>query len=244
VTAQLFEQLATGWLEVLREAPTSQQVEQFARYSELLVEWNQRINLTAIVDEEGIVTRHFLDSLSVLAALDPAASDGYSVIDVGAGAGLPGVPLAIMRPRWEVTLLEATRKKVDFLSLVAAELKLSNVTALWGRAEDWGQESVFRERFDAAVARAVAELPVLAEFCLPFVRQGGRWVAQKGPRAEEEVQQARNALGQLGGRLLRVEQVAVPGLAGETRALVIVEKVKATPATFPRRPGTPAKRPL
>jgi 16S rRNA (guanine527-N7)-methyltransferase len=238
----LFEQLAATWLPILREPPTPRQVEQFSRYASLLVEWNERVNLTAITDEEGIVTKHFLDSLSVLPMLDPLG-EALSLIDVGTGAGFPGMALAIMRPAWQVTLLEATRKKVDFLALVAAELGLRNVMPLWGRAEERGQEAAHRERYDAAVARAVAELPVLAEFCLPLIRTGGRWVAQKGPRVEEEVQRARNAFGQLGGKLLTVESVAIPGLE-EARTLVVVEKVRPTSATFPRAPGIPKKRPL
>lgn len=244
MTSDLFTQLASSWPEVITPPPTEAQVAQFARYAELLAEWNERVNLTAIADPEGIVVKHFLDSLSVLAALDPISRDELRLIDVGTGAGFPGMALAIMRPRWQVTLLEATRKKVDFLALVAQELGLTNVATLWGRAEEMGQAREQREKYDAAVARAVAELPVLAEYCLPFVQVGGRWVAQKGARVEEEVQGARNALGQLGGRLLGVEEVTVPGLEEEARALVIVEKVRPTPATFPRRPGTPSKRPL
>ncbi|MGH2542725.1 MAG: 16S rRNA (guanine(527)-N(7))-methyltransferase RsmG [Ardenticatenaceae bacterium] len=240
----LFEELATGWLDVLGEAPTSHQVEQFACFAALLIEWNQRVNLTAIADPDGIVVKHFLDSLSVLPALDGIATEQLTLIDVGTGAGLPGIALAIMRPAWQVTLLEATRKKVDFLTLVADEIQLSNVVPLWARAEEQGQAAAHREQYDAAVARAVAELPVLAEYCLPFVRVGGRWVAQKGPKVEEELYRSRNAFGQLGGKLLAVEPVTVPSLPDETRALVIVEKIKPTPATFPRRPGTPAKRPL
>jgi 16S rRNA (guanine527-N7)-methyltransferase len=238
-----FEQLTADWLQVVREPPTGQQVQQFNRYASILIEWNERINLTSIIDEEGIVVKHFLDSLSVLPMFDPQG-DGLSLIDVGTGAGFPGMALAIMRPTWHVTLLEATRKKVDFLALVAQELGLTNVTTLWGRAEEQGQERAHRERYDAAVARAVADLPVLAEFCLPFIRTGGRWVAQKGPRVDEEVQRARNAFGQLGGKLLAVESVTIPGLEDETRTLVLVEKVRPTPATFPRAPGTPKKRPL
>ncbi|MDQ4078647.1 MAG: 16S rRNA (guanine(527)-N(7))-methyltransferase RsmG [Chloroflexota bacterium] len=240
----LLKELTASWLDVLRNPPTTLQLEQFERYIDLLREWNERINLTAITDPEGIVVRHFLDSLSVLAALDGVADETFSVIDVGTGAGFPGMALAIMRPSWQVTLLEATRKKVDFLSLVIQELELSNVQPIWGRAEEAGQMPAHREQYDAAVARAVAELPVLAEYCLPFVRPGGVWVAQKGPRVEEEVEKSRNALGQLGGKLLAVEEITIPGLSDETRTLVIVEKRKATPTAFPRRPGTPAKRPL
>ncbi|MBA3533275.1 MAG: 16S rRNA (guanine(527)-N(7))-methyltransferase RsmG, partial [Ardenticatenales bacterium] len=199
---ELLDTLAGGWLSVLRTPLSEAQLAQFARYAELLATWNERINLTAITDLEGIVVKHFLDSLSVLVALDPVAQAGTSIIDVGTGAGFPGIPLAIVRPTWQITLLEATRKKVDFLQLVADELGLSNAVTLWGRAEEQGHEAAQREQYDVAVARAVAELPVLAEYCLPFVRVGGRWVAQKGARVEEEVQNAHNALGQLGGRLV------------------------------------------
>lgn len=240
----LFEQLAASWPEVLPQPPTARQTEQVGQYTALLVEWNQRMNLTAIKEPEGIIVKHFMDSLSVLAALDPVASDGFRLIDVGTGAGFPGAALAILRPTWRVTLLEATRKKVEFLDAVVQALGLENVTTLRGRAEEQGQEPSQRERYDAAVARAVAELAVLAEYCLPFVRVGGHWVAQKGPKVEEEVSASRNALGQLGGKLLRVQPLAVPGMTEETRNLVIVQKVKATPVTFPRRPGTPSKRPL
>lgn len=242
--AALFEQLAASWPEVLRQPPTARQTEQVVQYVALLVEWNQRMNLTAIKEPEGIIVKHFMDSLSVLAALEPLANEAFSLIDVGTGAGFPGAALAILRPTWRVTLLEATRKKVEFLDVVVQELGLDNVTTLRGRAEDQGQEPQQRERYDAAVARAVAELAVLAEYCLPFVRVGGHWVAQKGPKVEEEVLTCRNALGQLGGKLLQVQSLSVPGMAEETRNLVIVQKVRPTPAIFPRRPGTPSKRPL
>lgn len=211
------------------------------QYAALLAEWNQRLNLTAISDAEGIETKHFLDSLSVLTAI---SAERLRLIDVGSGAGFPGLVLAIVQPTWQVTLLEATRKKVDFLALVAETLALGNVQTLWARAEEAGQMDDHREQYDVAVARAVAELNVLAEFCLPFVRVGGQWIAQKGPRADEELQAARNAFGQLGGKLVSADSVEVPGIEDQARTLVIVEKVRPTPATFPRRPGTPSKRPL
>ena len=239
-----FEELAATWLEVLGKPPTQRQIMQFARYADLLIEWNTHINLTAITDPKEIVVKHFLDSLSILAALDPIASKPFKLIDVGSGAGFPGMAVAIMRPTWHMTLLDSTRKKVDFLRLVAHELKLNQVTLLWGRAEKLAQQASQREQYHAAVARAVAPLPVLAEYCLPFVSVGGHWVAQKGPKAREEVFISRNAFGQLGGKLRAVETITVPGMADQIRHLIIVKKAKATPRTFPRRPGIPSKRPL
>ena len=232
----LFETLAKDWLGVLRTPPTMRQVAQFARYTDLLIQWNKRINLTSITEPDEIVVKHFLDSLSVLIGLEPTVSQTCSLIDIGSGAGFPGIALAIIRPTWQITLLEATRKKVSFLESVVHELGLANIRILWGRAEEFGRQAVHREQYEAAVARAVAELPVLAEYCLPFVRVGGLWVAQKGPKVEDEVKRSRNALGQLGGKLQGVESVAVPGMVNYVRSLVVVEKIKPTPATFPRRP--------
>ncbi len=237
-------ELYAQWQDVFPTSLTDEKEEQFARYAALLQEWNAKMNLTAITDEAGIVAKHFMDSLSVLTVLDSVATDGYQVLDVGTGAGFPGIPLAIMRPSWHVTLLESTRKKVDFLVLVGNALGLKNLTTVWARAEEAGHLNQHREQYDAVVARAVAELPVLAEYCLPFVRRDGHWVAQKSIKVEEEVARARNALGQLGGKLIAVKAVAVPGMSQETRTLVVVQKVKATPPLFPRKAGLPGKKPL
>ena len=242
MSTTLFTALAADW-PLLGAPPNEAQTAQFAAYAALIVEWNQRINLTAIDEAEGIATRHFLDSLSVLGGVEND-NEITTVIDVGSGAGFPGIPLAILRPTWQLTLLEATRKKVDFLNLALRELALDNVQTVWGRAEEMAQQPAHREHYDLAVARAVASLPVLAEFCLPFVRVGGYWVAQKGPKADEELGQSANALGQLGGKLRKVETITIPGLEEATRTLVVVDKVRVTPGTFPRRPGTPSKRPL
>lgn len=235
--------LTAGW-ERLEPPLDDLALDRLAQYAALLAEWNARINLTAISEPKEIVVRHFLDSLSILPHLDALGNDAVRLIDVGSGGGFPGLPLAIARPGWRVTLLEATRKKVEFLEHVVETLALEGVTPLWGRAEERGRDPAHRAAYDAAVARAVARMQVLAEYCLPFVRVGGRWIAQKGPRGPEELAAARNALGQLGGRLVTVEEVLVPGLEQESRRLIVVDKVRATPVQFPRRAGTPAKRPL
>lgn len=209
-----------------------------------LVSWNQRFNLTAITDWEGVLVRHFLDSLSCLRGM--SWSDlmaGARVIDVGTGAGFPGVPLKIVCPGMRLTLLEATGKKVTFLEHLVRVLGLSEVDVVHGRAEELGHDPAHRERYDWALARAVAEMPTLAEYLLPLVRVGSAVLAQKGEGAAAEVQGADAAIVALGGRVRRLVPVELRGLA-ETRHLVIVDKVAATPEKYPRRPGIPAKRPI
>ncbi len=216
----------------------------FRTYYEELVAWDRRFNLTAITDYEGVQVRHFLDSLSCLLAL-PGADRlaGARMVDVGSGAGFPGVPLKILCPAIQLTLVEATRKKVTFLEHLVERLGLSHVEVIWGRAEELGQRPDRRERYDWAVARAVAEMPTLAEYLLPLVRVGGTMLAQKGEGAPAEVHAAEKAIRILGGHLRRLLPVDLHGLA-ETRYLVVVDKVAMTPPEYPRRPGMPAKRPL
>ncbi len=216
----------------------------FQTYYEELVEWNQRFNLTAITDYEGVQIRHFLDSLSCLLALPRAELQaGARVIDVGTGAGFPGLPLRIVCPGMRLTLLEATRKKVDFLEHLLRRLGLMDVEVIHARAEDMGHRPGYREGYDWALARALAEMPTLAEYLLPLVRVRGAILAQKGESAPAEVHAAEEAIRILGGRLRKLVPVGLHGLA-ETRYLVIVDKVAATPEKYPRRPGIPEKRPL
>jgi 16S rRNA (guanine527-N7)-methyltransferase len=221
---------------------TVEQLAAFDHYRRMLQDWNTRMNLTAIDSDEGIQVRHFLDSLSCLLALRPARP-GMRLIDVGSGAGFPGLPLRLVCPQLQLTLLEATGKKVGFMEHVRDQLGLAAVTVIHGRAENLGQAPEHRERYDWAVARAVAELPVLAEYLLPLVRVGGWCLAQRGENALAEVHKADRALTLLGGRLERLIPVELHGLA-ETRYLVVVQKVAPTPLTYPRRPGMPSKRPL
>jgi 16S rRNA (guanine527-N7)-methyltransferase len=228
----------------LRVALKPEHIAAFEEYYRLLVQWNEKFNLTAITDYEGAQVRHFLDSLSCLRALEPGQGfAGKSMIDVGTGAGFPGLPLKIFEPTIRLTLLEATAKKVRFVEHVVGQLGLQNVTVLHGRAEELGQEPEHRERYDWVVARAVAEMSILAEYLLPLARIGGRALAQKGEDAAAEVQRAEFAIRQLGGHVRRLVPVELRGLA-ETRYLVLLDKVAATPEKYPRRPGMPAKRPL
>jgi 16S rRNA (guanine527-N7)-methyltransferase len=209
-----------------------------------LVNWNQRFNLTAITDREGVLVRHFLDSLSCLKALPQAdLAAGARVIDVGTGAGFPGLPLKIICPAMRLTLLEATGKKVTYLEHVVDALGLAGVEVIHGRAEELGRDATHRERYDWALARAVADMPALAEYLLPLVRVGGAVLAQKGEGAAAEVHKADAAIVTLGGRVRQLVPVELRGLA-ETRYLVVMDKVASTPEKYPRRPGMPQKRPL
>lgn len=233
----------------------------FAAYVAELRDWNTRINLTSIDDPQDVQTRHFLDSLSCLLALDPDAVDGrvdprrvppYDVIDVGAGAGFPGLPLKIVCPQLRLTLLESTGKKAAFLEHVVRRLELAAVSVVAERAETIGQSAEHRECYDVAVVRAVAPLNVLVELCLPLVRVGGRLVAQKKGYLKEELAAARGAINTVGGGEPTIIPVDFPGLEdaadprGEMggRVLVVVPKSSPTPARYPRRPGRPTKRPL
>ncbi len=216
----------------------------FQTYYEELVEWNRQFNLTAITDYEGVQVRQFLDSLSCLLVLPRAELQaGARVIDVGTGAGFPGLPLRIVCPGVRLTLLEATRKKVDFLEHLLRRLGLTDVEVIHARAEDLGHRPGYREGYDWALARALAEMPTLAEYLLPLVRVRGAVLAQKGENAPAEVHAAEEAIRILGGRLRKLVPVDLHGLA-ETRYLVVVDKVAATPEKYPRRPGIPEKRPL
>jgi len=218
------------------------QLAAFEQYSQALAAWNRRLNLTRIVEPEAVVVKHFLDSLSVYAAVAELLPN-FSVIDVGSGAGFPGLPLKIALPAIQLTLLESTSKKAAFLEQLISDLKLADVTILTARAEEAGQQAAQREQYDMAVARAVAALPVLAEYMLPFVKVGGYMVAQKGQNPAAEIKSTSSALEILGGHLEQVLTVAVPGLEAK-RHLVVIKKIAATPRQYPRRPGIPAKRPL
>lgn len=213
----------------------------FSIYADELLAWNQNINLTAITDPAAVEMRHFLDSLSVLLAV--SLVPGQRVIDVGTGAGFPGLPLRLVCPQIELTLLEATAKKTHFLEHLIGRLKLTNVRILNARAEEAGQDAANRERFDLVLARAVAQMPVLGEYLLPLCKIGGRCVALKGENAVVETQQAEHALRILGGHVEKVIPVELPQVP-ETHYLVIIQKVAATPPQYPRRSGIPTKRPL
>ncbi len=220
---------------------TSGQVECLKRYEQELLEWNSRVNLTAIRSPEEIQVKHFLDSFTCLLAWRDYPPT--RLIDVGTGAGFPGIPLKIIHPSMKVTLVESVGKKAQFCRHLVETLRLEGVEILQLRAEEVGQLPAYRESFDWAVARAVASMPVLMEYLLPLVHVGGHTLAQKGEGGPAEAHQAERALQLLGGRLKQLISVDLPGVA-EDRFLVVVDKVAGTPRQYPRRPGVPSKNPL
>lgn len=225
---------------------SSTQVKAILRHLELVAEWNERVNLTAVTAGREMVLKHALDSASVLSAV--SVGPGTRVMDVGSGAGFPGLTLRCLVPGIRLVLLESLNKRCRFLEAASEELEKvldlpGEVQVLWGRAEEAGQRVEFREQFDLVVARAVAELRILSEYCLPFCRVGGEFLAMKGPFVDEELESAAEALKKLGGEVLEVRRVELPEGAG-SHSLVRVRKVRATPKRFPRRAGMPAKHPL
>ena len=235
------ETLARALSDTLKVELVPDQRRAFRVYQDLLLEWNAHTNLTAITDPTAIAIKHFLDSATLLRAVRPTA--GMRVVDVGTGAGFPGLPIRIICPQVDLTLVEATNKKTAFLEHLTRTLGLSDVKVLNCRAEECGQDPHHRERYDLAIARAVAAMPTLVEYLLPLCRVGGQCVAYKGESAPQETSQAEGALRVLGGRLRQLVPVELPGVA-ETRYLVVIDKIAATPQEYPRRPGVPAKRPL
>lgn len=216
---------------------TEKQYAQFSAYAVALVEWNGKMNLTGITDPGGIAVKHFLDSILPLKFLD--IPEGESIIDVGTGAGFPGVPVKIYRPDLRLTLLDSLNKRVNFLSAACGE---ANVEAKFvhARAEEGGRNAAYREKFGAAFARAVAAMPVLAEYCLPFVKVGGIFAAMKGP--SENYREGENAVKLLGGEIADVKEYALPG--GDRRVLITVQKIKPTAEKYPRNGGQISKKPL
>ncbi|MGM9986868.1 MAG: 16S rRNA (guanine(527)-N(7))-methyltransferase RsmG [Bacillaceae bacterium] len=220
---------------------TAKQLEQYERYYELLVEWNEKMNLTAITDKEEVYLKHFFDSISAAFYFD--FTKPISICDVGAGAGFPSIPLKIAFPHLQVTIVDSLQKRITFLNELASELSLDNVAFYHDRAETFGKKEGIRESFDVVTARAVARLSVLSELCMPLVKVNGYFVAMKGAAAHDEVETGQYAVNVLGGEIQNVIDFTLP-IEESERSIVIINKKRKTPKKYPRKPGTPNKQPI
>ena len=214
------------------------QVEKLYKYMNLLLEWNEKINLTSITEPKDIILKHFVDSLTVLQYIN----DNEKIIDVGTGAGFPGIPLAIAKENAYITLLDSLNKRINFLNEISNDLDISNVTAIHGRAEEIGNMKQHREKYDIAVSRAVAPINILLEYLIPLVRVGGKCICMKGPNYKDEIKSIDNALKILGGKICEIKQIDIN--QEMQRNIIIVEKVEHTNRTYPRKAGIPSKKPL
>lgn len=242
------ERLEKLLVERFGEKRAAKLVERYSKYMEMVLEWNEKVNLTSITDPAEFVEKHFLDSLAVMDSYE--IEDAETIVDIGTGGGFPGIPLAIVFPEKKFTLIDSLDKRMKIVQQMADEIGLKNVRTVHGRAEELGQSKQYREQFDLCVSRAVANLTVLSEYCLPFVAVEGAFIAFKGPDAEEEAMQAENAIVELGGALADIEEAGLfmedgtDLLAGMDHMLVHIDKESKTPKKYPRKPGTPSKNPL
>lgn len=228
-------------LETLGIRLTDVQKRQFDRYYELLIEWNRVMNLTGITEYDEVNLKHFTDSLTIVRIKE--MKNVSTMIDVGTGAGFPGIPIKIAFPHIKVTLLDSLNKRIKFLNQIVEELELNDVVTLHGRAEDYAKKEEYREQFDLCASRAVANLSTLSEYCLPFIKKGGCFVSYKSADSDEEIKMSEKALDILGGKIEKIDKFTLPG-SDMGRALVMIEKVKNTPWKYPRKAGVPSKEPL
>lgn len=215
------------------------QLKQFYNYMNLLIEWNKKINLTAITEPDEIILKHFVDSLTISKYI----SDGTKVVDVGTGAGFPGIPLKIVRQDVDITLLDSLQKRINFLEEVINELNLEKIKTVHSRVEDFGKNKEYREEFDIATSRAVANLSTLSEYLLPLVKVGGKVISMKGSLIQEELENSKNAIKILGGQIEKVDEFDLPN-SDISRNIVLIDKIKNTPNRYPRKAGEPSKKPL
>lgn len=216
-----------------------EQIQKFYKYMELLLEWNEKINLTAIVEPRDVILKHFVDSLTICKELQK----NKTLADIGTGAGFPGIPVKILRPDLDITLIDSLNKRVNFLTMVIEALKLEKIIALHGRIEDFGKNKKYREKFDYVTSRAVANLSTLSEYMIPLVKIGGKCICMKGSNINEELKNAEKAIKTLGGKIEKVDTFLLPD-TDMGRNIILIKKEKATPNKYPRKAGTPAKEPI
>ncbi len=231
--------LIREWCAENDMAIDDKQLSAFEKYAELLVEWNKKMNLTAITEQKDIAVKHFIDSIAVLKHAE--IKQGASVIDIGTGAGFPGIPVKIMRPDIKLTLLDSLNKRLLFLDEVCSQLGLE-ASLIHARAEEFGRRPGYRDSFDYAISRAVANLPSLCEYCMPYIKKGGEFIAMKGPDGNEELKAAENAVRVLGGRVGYIRQLTLPD--EQTRTIIVISKLYPTPSAYPRRGVKISKQPL
>lgn len=222
---------------------SKKQILQFISYYELLIDWNSRMNLTAITEFEDVLKKHFIDSLSLISAVSDLAQKQYDLIDVGTGAGFPGIPLKIAFPNLKITLLDSLNKRIQFLNEVICKLELQDIEAVHGRAEDFAKPDQFRERFDLCVSRAVANLATLSEYCIPFVKPGGFFISYKSEKVNVELEEAKKAISVLGGSFQKNIEFLLPH-SDITRNFIVIQKKNKTPFKYPRKAGLPSKEPI
>lgn len=240
----MMDRMAESFASLLSEQGiqlTETQLQQFEIYYRELIEWNNRMNLTAITDRDQVYLKHFYDSMTLAFHFDMQTANRLA--DIGSGAGFPGVPLKIAFPHLEVTIIDSLNKRISFLNHLRTALGLDGFQAIHGRAEELGRQSSLRDSFDLVTARAVARMNVLAEYCMPFVRPGGWFAAMKGPGAAEELAEAGKAISVLGGGEPRIHTLTLPVEEAE-RTIILVEKLRPTPGKYPRKPGLPQKEPI
>ena len=234
-----FEKEIMEYVEELGIKLSKEQAEMFFNYMNLLLEWNEKINLTAITEEKEVIVKHFVDSLTIAKYIP----EGASLVDVGTGAGFPGIPLKIIRDDLKITLLDSLQKRINFLDVVIKELNLENIETIHARVEEFGKNSKYRESFEVATSRAVANLSTLTEYLLPLVKVGGIAVCMKGSSIEEELETSKKAINVLGGKVSNVFEFDLPK-TDIKRNIVIVDKINKTPSKYPRKPGMPSKEPI
>ncbi len=234
-----FKEELEGYLKILNINVKNQQIQQLYEYMNVLIEWNKNINLTAIVESKEIILKHFIDSLTINKYIEK----GINLIDVGTGAGFPGIPLKIIRPDINITLVDSLNKRIKFLDYTIGKLKLGNIKTIHKRAEELGRDKLYREKYDIATSRAVANVSTLSEYLIPLVKESGKCIYMKGPDIDTELEEGKKSIDVLGGKIINKDEFELPK-TDIKRTIIVIQKYKKTPTKYPRKPGIPAKEPI